>query len=246
MSRRRSARARIWELPVETTAEILVIMAHPDDAEFGAAGTIAQWTRSGKSIAFVLCTSGEKGTTDEKLKPEVLAEIREKEQQDAARVLGVRYVEFLRYPDQGLEDTPEFRKQIVRVLRKYRPRTAVTSDPYRRYIWHRDHRIVGQVVLDAVYPYARDHLAYPDLLDEGLKPNKVQELLFWGAENANYKVDITDTFEQKMSALRCHKSQVKEMTIPDIEAWVKGHGREMAEGESFQLAEAFHRVEIPR
>jgi LmbE family N-acetylglucosaminyl deacetylase len=224
----------------------MVIMAHPDDAEFGVAGTIAQWTQEGKTLVYVLCTSGEKGTTDPKVKPEELARIREKEQGDAARVLGVREVVFLRYPDQGLEDTPQFRKEIVRIIRKYGPRTVVTSDPYRRYIWHRDHRIVGQVVLDAVYPYARDHLAYPDLIEEGFHPHKVRELFFWGAENANYRKDITGTIDRKLAALRCHKSQVKELQVPDLEAWIRDHSREMADGENFELAEAFHRIEIPR
>lgn len=224
----------------------MVVMAHPDDAEFGVAGTIAKWTRSGKHVIYIVCTSGEKGTTDLNIEPEKLAEIREGEQEKAAQLLGVREVVFLRYPDQGLEDTPEFRKQIVRAIRTYRPQTVVTTDPYRRYIWHRDHRIVGQVTLDAVYPYARDHLAYPDLLGEGLQPHKVQEILFWGAENANYKYNITDTFDRKLAALHCHKSQVKEMEMADIEDWIRDHCRQMADGENFEFAEAFHRIEIMR
>ena len=136
--------------------DVLVISPHPDDAEFGAGGTIAKWTREGKRVVYVVCTSGEKGTDDINIKPEELAKIREKEQLEAAKLLGVSEVIFLRYPDQGLEETPEFRKIIVTLIRKYRPKIVVTSDPYRRYIWHRDHRIVGRVVLDAVFPYARD------------------------------------------------------------------------------------------
>lgn len=225
--------------------DVMVIIAHPDDAEFGAAGTIAQWTAEGKNVLYLLCTSGEKGTADMNVRPEELAKTREKEQWDAARVLGVREVVFMRYPDQGLEDTPKFRKAIVREIRRYRPHTIITSDPYRRYVWHRDHRIVGQVVLDAVYPYARDHLAYPDLIEEALQPHKVKELLFWGAENANYRVDITATFQQKFSALLCHESQVREMTIPDLEGWLKDRAREMAAGADYELGETFHRVEIP-
>jgi len=226
-------------------ADIMVIMAHPDDAEFGAAGTIAHWTGSGKKVVYVVCTSGEKGTADINMNPERLARIREKEQELAAQVLGVREVVFLRYPDQGLEDTPEFRKQIVRQIRAYRPGTVVTSDPYRRYIWHRDHRITGQVVLDAAYPFARDHLAYPDLLKEGLGPHKVRELLFWAAEATNCKYDITETFAKKLAALRCHESQVAEMQKPDLEKWLRERCREMARGERYELAEAFYRVEIP-
>ena len=142
-----------------TPTDILVITPHPDDAEFGVAGTVARWTAAGKQVVYVVCTNGNKGTSDISLKPEQLVQIRMQEQRNAANVLGVQEIIFLAYPDQGLEDTPEFRKQIVRLIRQYRPHTIVTADPYRRYIWHRDHRIAGQVVLDAVFPYARDHLA---------------------------------------------------------------------------------------
>jgi LmbE family N-acetylglucosaminyl deacetylase len=225
-------------------ADVMVISPHPDDAEFGAAGTVARWTREAKRVVYVICTNGEKGASDRTVKPERLAEIRQVEQQAAAKVLGVSDVIFLGYPDQGLEDSPVFRKQIVRLLRAYRPTIVATADPYRRYIWHRDHRITGQVVLDAVYPFARDHLAYPDLLEEGLEPHKVQELLFWGAEDVNYRADITDTFSLKLTALRCHESQVREFMTRDLEGWLWERCEAMAEGEDFQLAEAFHRVEI--
>jgi LmbE family N-acetylglucosaminyl deacetylase len=226
--------------------DMLVISAHPDDAEFGVAGTVANWTRAGKKVGYVVCTRGEKGTTDRRLAPEELAAVRKKEQMAAARLLGVAVVDFLGLPDQGLEDTPAFREQIVRVIRRYRPQTVVTSDPYRRYVWHRDHRIAGQVVLDAVFPYARDHLAYPNMLAEGLEPHKVQELLFWAAEDVNYRSDITATFALKLAALRCHASQVRELGISDLEDWLRQRCRTMAEGEPFELAESFHRVELPR
>ncbi len=156
----------------------------------------------------------------------------------------MREVLFLRYPDQGLEDTPEFRKDIVRLIRLYRPKIVATSDPYRRYFWHRDHRIAGQVTLDAVFPYARDHLAYPDLLDEGLEPHKVDEMLFWASEDINFRIDVTNTFDLKIAALRCHESQVREFGDLHVEDWLRQRCREMAEGEDFDLAEGFHRVEI--
>jgi LmbE family N-acetylglucosaminyl deacetylase len=231
---------------MEISADILVVAAHPDDAEFGVAGTVARWIREGKQVVYVVCTSGEKGTSDRTMKPERLALIREMEQEAAARILGVREVFFLRLPDQGLEDTADFRKMVVRAIRMYRPRTVVTSDPYRRYVWHRDHRIVGQVTLDAVFPFARDHLSYPDLLKEGLEPHKVKEMLFYGSENVNYRSDITSTFDLKVSALRCHESQVKELRVPDLEAWLREWSCTMAEGADCELAEAFHRVEITR
>jgi LmbE family N-acetylglucosaminyl deacetylase len=222
----------------------MVIAAHPDDAEFGVAGTVARWTREGRQVVYVICTSGEKGTSDRSMKPELLAQIREKEQLAAAQILGVREVKYLRYPDQGLEDTPQLRKHIVSMIRMFQPSVVVTSDPYRRYLWHRDHRIIGQVTLDAVFPFARDYLAYPDLLEEGLEPHKVEEILFWAAEDVNYRSDITSTFDLKLAALQCHATQVKELGIPDLKAWLRGFCRDLAAGENFELAEAFHRVQI--
>ncbi|MBW1980973.1 MAG: PIG-L family deacetylase [Deltaproteobacteria bacterium] len=231
---------------MKETVDVLVVTAHPDDAEFGAAGTVARWVRQGKQVAYLVCTNGDKGTADRSVKPEQLAQIRQKEQLAAAEILGVREVVFLGYPDQGLEDTPEFRKQIVRWLRIFRPRVVVTLDPYRRYLWHRDHRIAGQVTLDAVFPYARDHLSYPDLLEEGLEPHKVEEILFWAAEDINYRSDITDTFALKLAALRCHQSQIQGFPNPeDLDGWLRQRCREMAQGEDFELAEAFHRLVFP-
>ncbi len=225
-------------------ADILVITPHPDDAEFGAAGTVARQVRNGRQVVYVVCTNGDKGTTDINLKPDRLALIRQKEQNAAADVLGVREVLFLGHPDQGLEDTPDFRKQIVRLIRIYRPHTVITADPYRRYIWHRDHRIAGQVVLDAVFPCARDYWAYPDLIDQGLEPHKVEEMLFWAAEDINYRSDITATFDLKLAALRRHESQMRELNVPDLEQWLKERCRSMALGEDFELGEAFHRIQI--
>jgi LmbE family N-acetylglucosaminyl deacetylase len=229
---------------VTEPADVVVVTPHPDDAEFGVAGTVAKWTREGKQVVYVVCTNGNKGTSDLQIKPDELAKIRQNEQRAAAEVLGVREVIFLENQDQGLEDTPEFRKQIVRMIRRYRPQTVVTADPYRRYIWHRDHRIAGQVTIDAVFPYARDHLAYPDLIEEGLQPHKVKEMLFWATENINYLSDITATFDLKLAALRCHESQVNSMKVSDLENWLRKRCKDLAEGEDFELAEAFHREEI--
>ena len=226
-------------------AQVMVVTPHPDDAEFGVAGTVARWVKEGKDVIYVVCANGDKGTSDINMKPEKLVKIREQEQLAAARLLGVREVIFLRHSDQSLEDTPEFRKEIVCLIRMYRPDTVVTADPYRRYIWHRDHRIAGQVTLDAIFPYARDHLAYPDLLEEGLQPHKVKEVLLWAAlEDINYRLDITNTFDIKIAALRCHKSQVGDNQLPDLENWLKQRAKKMAERQDFELAEAFHRVEI--
>ena len=225
--------------------DILTIIAHPDDAEFGAAGSIAAWTAEGKTVVYVVCTGGGKGTTDRKVSPADLKRIRQQEQRAAASVLGVSEVVFLGMEDQGLEDTREFRETLVRLIRRYRPEKVISSDPYRRYLWHRDHRIVGQVVMDALFPYARDHLAYPDLLEEGLEPHKVQEALFFGTDEVNHWIDISDTFEIKLEALICHATQIRELKVDNLESWLRARCRRLAEGSDFTLAEAFHRVKLP-
>jgi LmbE family N-acetylglucosaminyl deacetylase len=225
-------------------AHVMVVTPHPDDAEYGVAGTVVRWVSQGREIVYVVCTNGDKGTSDASVKPEELARTREEEQVAAANLLGVREVIFLRHPDQGLEDTPEFRKEIVRLIRRYRPETVVTADPYRRYLWHRDHRMTGQVTLDAIFPYARDIFSYPDLTKEGLDPHKVKEVLLWGTEDVNYRSDITETFDVKLKALQCHKSQVGHIPARELEERLKERHSSLAQGEEYELAEGFHRVEI--
>lgn len=227
-----------------TAVDIMVVTPHPDDAEYGVAGTVARWTKEGKRVIYVVCTNGDKGSSNPNMQPETLTEIRRQEQQAAADILGVSEVIFLGLPDQGLEDTPQFRKQIVRLIRQYRPQIIVTADPYRRYVWHRDHRITGQVVLDAVFPYARDRLAYPDMIDEGLQPHKVREMLFWASEDINFRSDITETFDLKLAALRCHDSQMQALDVPNPEGWLRQRCKDIAKDEDFELGEAFHRIEI--
>jgi LmbE family N-acetylglucosaminyl deacetylase len=202
--------------------------------------------RQGKTAVYVVVTNGDKGTDDPDLDPAELVRVREKEQRDAARIVGVREVVFLGYPDQGIDDTPDLRKDIVRQIRLFRPQLVITSDPYRRYIWHRDHRITGRVVLDAVFPYARDRHAYPELIEEGLAPHKVPEVWLWAADDPdiNFRSDITDTFELKVRALRCHKSQIKEPFSSEMEKWLCQRAQDMAEGVDFKLAEGFHRAEV--
>ncbi|MDD5493020.1 MAG: PIG-L family deacetylase, partial [bacterium] len=150
---------------------------------------------------------------------------------------------FLGYPDQGLEDCDDFRRALVRVIRRYKPYVVATCDPYRKYMSHRDHRIAGIVTADAVYPFSRDHLSYPELLKEGLEPHKVREMWFWGAEDPNFKQNITDTIDLKMDALKCHKSQLGDVP-PEMRNRMIEFAKINAKGEKFELAEAFHRVEL--
>ena len=227
-------------------ADILVISPHADDGEIGIAGSVATWTREGQKVIYVICTNGDKGTDDYNMDPLELIRTREEEQREAAKVLGVAEVVFLGYPDQGLEDTADFRKEIVRQIRLYRPYTVATTDPYRKYMQHRDHRICGQVVLDAVYPFARDHLAFPDLFAQGYKPHKVREVLTWGTEDANYWSDITATFETKIEALYCHISQVGKRDSSQLYHWLKERAAAAGKAGGYPLAEEFHRLEIMR
>lgn len=225
-------------------AQVMVVTPHPDDAEFGAAGTVAGLVAQGKAVVYVICTNGDRGTSDRSMKPETLARTRQREQRAAAKVLGVREVVFLGYGDQALEYTPEFRERLVRLLRSYRPETVITVDPHQHYLWwHRDHRICGEAVMDAIFPYARDHLAYPDMLDEGLEPHKVSELLLFNTDNPNYRVDITGTFDKKLAALMCHQSQVAEFS-PQLGERLREWAEDSAKEEEYGLAEAFHRVDM--
>jgi LmbE family N-acetylglucosaminyl deacetylase len=231
----------------ETKRRILVVPPHPDDAEFGAAGSVANWVSQGYEVVYVVCTNGDKGSDDPEMTSERLARIREEEQLAAARVLGVKEVVFLRHPDGDLRYTPELREELVRYIRKYRPEIVVTVDPYRRYIWHTDHRVTGRAVLDAVFPFARDRLSYPEHLKQGLLPHRVSEVYLWGSEDPDLFLDITNTFETKLAALMCHKSQLGGHVPPErVREFVTQRAVEGGQRIGVPLAESFHRVEILR
>ncbi|MCS7207255.1 MAG: PIG-L family deacetylase [Dehalococcoidia bacterium] len=228
-----------------TPERVLVVFAHPDDAEFGCAGTVARWAREGAHIVYVLATSGDSGTSDRSLTPERLAAIREAEQIEAARMLGVREVVFLRYPDGGLEDTKEFRGKVVREIRRVKPDVVLTSEPFPRLRFsHRDHRIAGLVAMDACYPYCRDHLYYPEHLLEGLDTHKVGAVLFWGPDQPDVFSDITDTLETKLRALACHKSQFSDFNAvaERVKEWARLNGQRV----EVPYAEAFRKIEFAR
>ena len=224
---------------------VLVVTPHPDDAESGAGGTIARWAAEGRKVVLVVCTNGDKGTSDRSITSEKLAETREREQRAAAEVLGIAEVVFLGFPDQGLEDSSELRERIVRQIRVHHPETVATVDPNRKYIRHRDHHVTGRVTLDAVFPYARDHLAYPEHLREGLEPHKVRHVYLWGSDEPDTFMDITDTFDTKREALHRHVSQVGERSE---EGDARSRERYAAVGKraGVPLAEAFKLVELGR
>ena len=221
----------------------MVVTAHADDAEFGAAGTIASWVRQGREVAYIVCTNGDKGSSDPNMTPERLAQTRQQEQLKAAKILGVGQVIFLGYPDGSLEDTPAFRGEIVRQIRKHRPDVVMTADPYRRFPWHRDHRITGIVTQDAIFPYARDRLSYPEQIAEGLAPHKVKEVYLWGSQEADTFVDISETFTLKLAALACHVSQIGH-NFETVKQRVEERARKAGQSHGIPLAEAFRRIEI--
>src|SRR5437764_668736 len=145
----------------------MVVTAHPDDSEFGAGGTGAKMVKEGREVTYVIITNGNKGSSDRSMTPERLARIREEEQRNAARALGVERVEFLGYADGEVEDTRDLRRDVSRMIRKWRPDLVICQNPHRTYLLgasHRDHRIAGGVTLDCVYPLARDHMAFPELM----------------------------------------------------------------------------------
>ena len=228
----------------ETPQRVLVVMSHPDDAEIWCGGTITGWIRRGASVHYLLCTDGGKGTSDLEVRSQDLAAIREREQEEAARILGVHEVVMLRHPDGELEDTSDFRKEIVREVRRVRPEVVICPEPYRMNLaWHRDHRITGQVTLDAVFPCARDHLHFQELWEqEGLEPHKTGTVLFWGAEQPDTYVDIGNSIKEKTQALMAHQSQLKTRTESEVEEFVKEWARNAGVDQSYQYGEAFRKV----
>lgn len=195
---------------------VLGVFAHPDDPEFFCGGTFARWAAEGAEITFVLATSGDKGSADPEMTHERLAAIREVEERNAASVLGVKEVVFLRYPDGELVPNLDLRCDITRQIRQYKPDIVVTCDPTvfwsgDRALNHPDHRAIGEATLDAVYPTARDRLNFIQLEREGLEPHKTKQLFICGTYSPNVKIDVTDHVETKILALREHKSQIADM-----------------------------------
>src|SRR3954454_9871962 len=191
---------------------ILIVTAHPDDVDFGNAGTVARWTDAGIEVAYCICTSGEAGGFDRSVARAAMVEIREAEQRAAAKVVGVTDVSFLRHPDGRLESSFDLRRDISREIRRVRPQRVVGQSPernfHRLYASHPDHLAAGEATMGAVYPDARNPFAHPELLDdEGLEPWAVGELYLATAGVPDLFVDITDAFDRKLEALRCHLSQ---------------------------------------
>lgn len=228
-----------------TPRSAMVIVAHPDDAEFLCAGTVAKWAAAGSNVTYVVITNGNKGSEDPEMTPLKLAETREAEQRAAGVILGVKHFEFMGYEDGYLQHTLGLRRDLTRLIRRYTPEVVICFDPTQRFLGdnyanHPDHRASGDATIDAVFPSARDRLTFPELLTENLAPHKVSAIWMGGTEKPNTWVDITPTIELKKKALMAHPSQLGE----DVIGFVLEMGKMNAEGRDYDYAESFRKVQL--
>ena len=228
----------------ETPSRVLVVVPHPNDSEFWCAGTVARWISEGASVRYVVCTDGAKGTTDPSVTTADLATAREHEQSKAVEELGVQELVSLGWPDGSLEDTDDFRKELVRQIRQMRPDVVICPEPYRKNLaWHRDHRITGQVTLDAVFPCARDHLHFEELWrDEGLEPHKTATVLFWGTEAPNTHIAIDAAMDAKSRAVRTARTRLTDHSDGEVDEFILQQGREGSGDSGGDYGEAFRKI----
>lgn len=230
-------------------ARVLSVHAHPDDQEFTVSGTLAKWAIAGSTIVTVCITSGGAGSnefTPAAITREALVPIREREQRSACRVLGIEEVVFLPYEDGMLEPSLALRRDLTRLIRRYRPDAVVCGDPTMRYygnsyLNHPDHRVAADVTLDAVYPSAGTRLIFPELLDEGLDPHQVKTVFIHGAHRPDTFVDISDVLHLKLAALKEHRSQLGSWDPTEM---VTDWAREQGARRGLIAAEAFRQMRL--
>ena len=227
---------------------LLVISAHPDDIEFIVAGTVAKWVRAGTAARYVVVTSGDAGTHKRGVTREELARVREAEQTAAARVVGVDTVVYLRHPDGLVQPSLELRRELVREIRRFKPHTVICFDPTRlfsggSYINHPDHRAVGQAALDAISPTAAMPLSFPEQIEEGLEPHRVRQILVASSQTPDTWIDISETVELKLEALRQHVSQWDGRR--DLDALIRGWAVDAGAPVGLPAAESFLRIARP-
>ncbi|HEX5586599.1 MAG TPA: PIG-L deacetylase family protein [Acidimicrobiia bacterium] len=227
---------------------VLVVTAHPDDVDFAAAGSVARWTDAGIEVVYCLVTSGEAGGSDRSISRADMAELRRREQTAAAKRVGVHELVFLGYADGRVVASVELRRDISRVIRRFRPDRVLSQSPERDltriYASHPDHLATGAATLDAVYPDARNPFAHPELLDEGLEPWAVPEVYLMTITGGDVVVDITDSMDRKVEALLSHESQIDD---PDgrrdlLRQWAASIARGAGLGDG-RFAESFRRVD---
>ena len=229
-----------------TPQKAMVIVAHPDDIEFSCAGTVARWIKAGAEVVYVLCTSGDVGIAEPGMTKAKAAEIREAEQLAAADAVGVKEVVFLREPDGMLENTMKLRKRLVREIRRFKPEVVITGDPtvvWARsdYINHPDHRAAAGAALDAVFPAAGQPNLFEELAEEGITAHKVRKVYVTSWQEADMFVNISETIELKIKALKEHTSQMKDW---DPEPRMREWASEIAKGKEMAYAEAFRVVTL--
>lgn len=233
----------------ETPDRVLVVAAHPDDAEFGCGATVAQFVRQGAKAFYLICTNGDKGSDDFGVDPVELAALREREQRAAAEKIGVSEVVFLPRRDGELIYGIELRGDVVRWIRQWRPAAVFTHDPTviitaTGFINHADHRATGAATVDAVYPFSRSPLQYPEQIEEGLQPHTVPDLYLWGASPPNCWVDVSETVQCKVDALRCHESQFAD--FERVSTMATERLKRAGEEHGVEYAETFRRVSFRR
>jgi LmbE family N-acetylglucosaminyl deacetylase len=226
----------------------MVVFAHPDDGEFGSAGTVAAWTRAGTEVLYLCVTDGSAGSNEPGVVREELAEIRQAEQRAACGVLGVEDCVFLGIPDGMVEVTLDLRRAITREVRRFRPDVLVTPDPMRfwdderRYINHTDHRAVGQACMAVVNPDASTRPMFPELLDEGFEPFEIRYLWIPAYDGSiDTYVDISETIDVKIEALRCHKSQIHDWPVDE---WIRERAHKRGEAAGMAFAETFRTFKL--
>lgn len=229
---------------------ILIIAAHPDDIDFRSSGSAALWIREGRRVEYAVATSGEKGFNGNgKLSIEERRAIREGEQRAAAQAVGVEQVHFLRHPDGELANTPDLRRDLVRLMREMKPGLIVSGDPSLDaydsfYGYHSDHRAIAQATFDALYPAVGNENFFPELLEEGFEPHRPKEAYFSGrGPDLNVWIDIAETFEAKLRALACHKSQIAD--IKKLEPRLREWSQEMGKSKGIECAECYRKLEVP-
>lgn len=230
-----------------TDMRILVIAAHPDDIEFGVAGSVARWVDEGAHVTYCLVTDGSAGSNDPDADLAALASQRETEQRAAAAVVGVSDVRFLRYHDGTLQPSMELRRDLTRLIREIRPYRVICQDPTTifvgdGYINHPDHRAAGEAAIYAVFPSAETRPAFPELLAEGYEPHHVSELYLNLTLEPTLKIDIASTIDRKIAALLCHTSQVNEDSVD----WIRQRNADMGEDVGYAYAEVFRVMRFVR
>ena len=224
----------------------MVVMAHPDDAEWGCSGTVAKWCAEGWDVVYVLCTDGSKGSSDPEMTGEKLVKIREQEQREAGRVLGLKDVVFLGYPDSYLEPTLELRRDIAREIRRHKPDVVIVGSPSRdldsHYLGHPDHYAAGEAAMAAIFPTARDRMTFPELLEEGLEPHKVREVwISGGGDDSDQFVDVEVYMDTAVKALKAHKTQVDQEHAGD---WFRQGRIDTGKKVGMAYAEGFKRISL--